>query len=124
MAASSTGTSSLFLQYLNVCNQALDAHADEFPYRQLVQAAERLAADRRFGVAVYKTERDAPYDFYTVTMTEGRFELLSHGKEEPDLTWKVSQDYLKKVVDDPDTYIQHPAKLDWDWLKSTLGVRG
>ena len=36
------------------------------------------------------------------------------------MAWKVSQEYLAKVAANPQDYIDHPVKLDWDWLKSRI----
>ena len=47
----------------------------------------------------------------------------TRGKQEPEAGWKVSRSYLESVVENADEYIEHPAKLDWDWLKSRVGVK-
>jgi len=41
---------------------------------------------------------------------------------DPSITWTVTREYLEEIVKDPDTYIEHPEKLDLDWLKSRLGL--
>ncbi|MDX1649123.1 MAG: hypothetical protein R3263_04645 [Myxococcota bacterium] len=113
-------TVSLFTQYLNVVNAAVAAHKDETPYKQMIQAADKLAGDTRFGVEVYADDPGEPYESFTVRHDEGRLELVAHGKEDVDLDWKVSRDYLQKVVDDAQTYIDEPGRLDLDWLRSRL----
>lgn len=115
-------TVSLFTRYLNVVNAAVEAHRDETPYRQMIQAAEKLAGDTRFGVEVYEDDPDAPFDAFTVKHSEGRLELLAHGKQDADLDWKVSREHLEEVVEHPQRYIDQPARLDLDWLKSRLGL--
>jgi hypothetical protein len=57
-----------------------------------------------------------------VRFREGRLELVDHGKREPELTWKVSRSYLDEITRDPETYVENPAKLDWEWLKSRVGI--
>jgi len=58
-----------------------------------------------------------------VRFSNGRFELVGRGKrEDPGITWTVSRGYLETVVEDPDRYLEHPEKLDLDWLKSRLGL--
>jgi hypothetical protein len=29
---------------------------------------------------------------------------------------------MQKVVDNPQEYVDHPEKLDWDWLTNRLGI--
>lgn len=115
-------TTTLFTRALNVINSALVANADATPYRALIRTSEKLLDGRRIGVAVYESDPSAPFDYFTICFREGSFELVSHGKQEPDVAWKVSRDYLEKVADHPDEYVEHPAKLDWDWLRSRLGL--
>lgn len=116
-------TTSLFTRALNVINAALAKHGGDTPYAQLIAASEKVLSDRNLGVAVYESDASAPFDYYTLRFRNGAFELLSRGKQEPDAAWKVSRDYLQGVVDHADEYIEHPAKLDWDWLKSRVGVK-
>jgi hypothetical protein len=115
-------TTPRFAEALNVMNKALEAHRDEIPYKQLIQAADKLADGTRFGVAVYKDDPDTPHDYYTTTWDNGQLALVEHGKQDPDITWKVSDEYIDKVADNPREYIEHPAKLDWDWLKTRLNA--
>jgi hypothetical protein len=42
--------------------------------------------------------------------------------DDPDIDWKVSRDYLRKVSSNPDQYIDNPARLDVDWLTSCAGL--
>ena len=113
----------LFTRALNVINTALDKHKDDIPYAQLLSASEKVLADHNIGVAVYENDAAAPFDYYTIRFRDGAFELVSRGKQEPDVGWKVSREYLENVAGSPDEYIEHPAKLDWDWLKSRVGVQ-
>jgi len=112
----------LFNEALQVMNKAIIENSDRFPYGQIMRVSEKAVGDRRIGVAVYNRDVDAPYDFYTLALKNGRLELLSHGKEEPDITWKVSRDYLKEVADNEEKYIGHPERLDLDWLKSRFNI--
>lgn len=119
----SRDATTLFTRALNVINAALEKHANDTPYAQLLSASEKLLADRNIGVAVYESDASAPFDYYTIRFRDGAFELVSRGKQEPEAGWKVSRAYLEGVVENADDYIEHPAKLDWDWLKSRLGVQ-
>lgn len=115
--------SNLFTRALNVINTALEKHRDEVPYSQLLAASEKVLGDSKVGVAVYESDPSTPFDYYTIRFRDGAFEMVSHGKQEPDLGWKVSRSYLESVAENPDEYVEHPAKLDWDWLKSRVGVK-
>ena len=115
-------TLALFTEALNVINAAFAEHADSMPYQALLEASEKTLGDRRLGVAVYDSDPDAPFDHFTIRFREKAFELVSHGKQEPDVVWKVSRSYLEKVAASPREYIEHPLKLDWDWLKSRVGI--
>jgi hypothetical protein len=115
-------TNALATQAVNVMNRALAQHRDAAPYKQLLAASERLLGGKNLGMAVYADDPKHPYDYYTLHFADGRLELLGRGKQEPDIAWKVSRDYLRRVVDDPERYLAHPEKLDWDWLKDRLGL--
>lgn len=113
----------LFSQALDVMNRAIRAHSDDFPYQQILKASDELLGDSRLAVGVAKEAGADPYDFYTVRYANGRFELEGRGKQgEPDLTGAVTRSYLEGIVEDPEPYVEHPEKLDLDWLKSRLGI--
>lgn len=111
-----------FRQFLYVMNESLDANRDRFPYKQILAACEKTFPDWNIGVAVYADDPDTPHDFYTIRFKDGEFELVEHGKEKPKMTWKTPQSYIKKVIKNPQEYVKHPEKLDWDWFKERLGI--
>jgi hypothetical protein len=115
-------TTTAFTQALNTINMALDRHSGELPYKQIIAAGEKLLGDRRLGVGVYKDEASKPYDYYTLKFENGAFQIVSHGKEDTDLSSVVSKAYLEDVAQNPERYIDKPYKLDLEWLKSRLGV--
>jgi hypothetical protein len=113
----------LFAQALDVMNRAVRAHEDQTPYKQILQASEKLVGDRAIAVGVAKEPGGEPYDFYTVRFADGSFELEGRGRQgDPSLSWRVSRSYLEGVVEHPQRYIEHPEKLDLDWLKGRLGI--
>lgn len=122
MEAKTMDINTLFSQYLTVCNAALDKHKDDIPYKQLIRAGEKLLEDRKLGIAVYKDEPSKPFDYFTVRFDRGAFHLVGHGKKEPDLAWKAKRSYLERVVDNQAEYIEHPAKLDFHWFRSRVGL--
>lgn len=117
-----TDATSVFTRALNVINAALEKHADAMPYKALIQGSEKVLSDRNIGVSVYEKDPKSPFDYFTIRFRDGSFELVSHGKQEPEMAWNVSRDYLEKVAENADDYIQNPVKLDWDWLKDRVGI--
>lgn len=115
-------TTALFAQYLNVVNKALHERSDDAPYKQLIGAGKKVLQDKEIGVAIYKDQPSAPHDFFTINFRGGSFNLLKHGKAEPDTSWKLPETHMRSVVDDPDPYIAQPAKLKLDWMKSRIGL--
>lgn len=118
-----TETTGLFTDALTTMNAAIEANEDSMPYKLFFETSKKLDMELTMGVAIYKNDPNTPHDYYTIRYEGNRFELVSHGKDDGiDICWKVSEDYLRKLAEDPDTYINHPARMDWDWLKSRLGV--
>lgn len=119
---SSQDVNTLFTNALNTVNAALDAHSKEIPFKQILAAANRVLKDRNLGVAVYKNDPSTPHDYFTVGFRENAFEVVSHGKQSPDVDGKVSVEYLEQLANDPDRYIENPLKLELDWLTGRLGL--
>ena len=118
-----TEETTLFTQALSTMNKAIAANQSKPVYKQMLEASEKLADGLTVGVAVYKDDPSTPHDYYTVRFENARLELLDHGKrDDMDLTWKVSQEYIENLANDPDRYINNPALMDWDWLRSRLGL--
>ena len=117
-----TDRTALFTSALNTMNAALADNSDRMPFKQILSVAESTIGDRPLGVAVYKDSPDDPHDYFTIRFSNGAFELVSRGKQDPDLAWKVSEPYLERLAENPERYAEDPFKLDFDWLKSRLGV--
>jgi hypothetical protein len=110
----------LFTDALDVMNQALEKHRDSGFMKGLVAAADKFLDGHKAGVEIYDEDPGKPFDYFTIRYLNDKFEILSRGKSEHDTEWKVSRDYLQAIVDDPQKYIDHPSKLDLDWLKHRL----
>jgi len=110
----------LFTKALTVTNESLRENRGSGVYGALLSAWDKYLDGHRAGVAVYGDDPDQPFDYFTIRYMHGRFELQSRGKSEHDTEWKVSRDYLRSVADNPQTYIEHPSRLDIDWLKERL----
>ncbi len=109
-----------FMNTLDVFNDAMDKLRDKPLIKDLMSLVDKQTAGRQFGIAVYGDNPDKPFDYYTVRLHNQRLELVSRGKDAPDLDWKVSIDYLEDVAENPEKYIDNPAKLDFEWLKHRL----
>lgn len=110
----------LFADYIKVCNQALAENKEVFPYKQLANTTEGLLGGNRVKIVMYD---DRPKACYALRLNDSN--ISSTQINDPEHTkeaWRVNYTYLKRVVENPEDYIKHPAKLDWDWLKSRLGL--
>lgn len=110
----------LFMGYLDVVNEALDEHDDTPIVGDLLSLMGKVGEGRKFGAAIYKSDPQNPFDYFTVRLSDGKVELDSRGKSDPDIDFRVSQDFLVEVNEHPKDYVRNPAKLDIDWLKSRL----
>lgn len=110
----------LFMGYIDVVNKALKEHSDTPLVGEVLSLMTRLGEGRKFGAAIYKTDPEKPFDYFTVRLADGKVELDARGKREPDIAFRVSQDFLVKVNENPEDYVANPARLDIDWLKSRL----
>lgn len=107
----------LFHRYLDICNQAIEKHKGEFPYQQVLDLGEKLMGDRPVDLAIYDDEPKAAFSLHF------KNNKLKNGGHPEDVkkAWRVNLSYLREVVEHPEKYIEHPEKLDLDWLKSRLG---
>ncbi len=113
---------SLFLNFLNICNLALRTHKDQFLYRQMLEVAERAIGEKTIGMAVMEEGSESPSAYFTLRFQDGTFDVLEHGKSQPDIEWTLERTYLERVVENSSEYVDHPEKLEWDWLKTKLGL--
>lgn len=109
----------LFRQYVMICNQALQAHAHEFPYKQIWNAVERLQSSKPVDLTIYD---DEPQHHYKVSLQDHHIDLVQDEEDETHQGWKLNTSYLRRVVENPEEYINQPARLDWDWLKDRVGL--
>ena len=81
---------------------------------------EKIGDGKKYGAAIYKSDPQEPFDYFTVRLSDGKVELDSRGKGDPDIDFRVAQDFLVDVNKHPKDYVDNPAKLNIDWLKSRL----
>lgn len=109
-------TRETFLDALRTMNAAIEEHQQSLFFHTVLQACESMFEDELMGVAIYRTDPETPYDFYTIRMRNGRFDLVEHGREHDRTDWRVSEDYLRDLANNPNKYIDHPEKLSLNWF--------
>jgi len=113
----------LLLDYLDVCNTALEEHRHALPYKPLILAYDRIFANRQVGVDIYGEHPDDVETTLTIRLREGFFERVPDSAAHPSFHMKLKRQYMEDVVAHRKEYIQHPEKLDWDWMKSRMGLK-
>lgn len=122
MTLETTHTETLLIEYLDVCNTALAANRHSFPYKQLMAVYEKLFTGRQVAVEIYDQDADKIEATATVQMKNGLFEPVPEAVAKPTFRFKLKRSYMERVVEHRQEYIQHPEKLDWEWLKTRLGM--
>lgn len=110
----------LFMDALDVINRSLEANRGEGLYGKLIEGFDKYLDGHVSAVGLYEEDPGQPYDYFTIRYLNKRFELVERGKGDHDTEWKVSRDYLQSMVDNPQEYIDHPSKMDLEWLGSIL----
>jgi CBS domain-containing protein len=111
----------LLNDYLEVCNAAMLANKESFLYKQLISLSGFVFSGRNFATLLYDDDPDLPDGVYTVRFTGDHLELVSEGKRDVVFSCKMQRSYLRTVAENRQDFIDHPEKLDWQWLKSRLG---
>ncbi len=93
---------------------------DRFPFKQILGAA--CVAEKGCVVEVSIAD-DLLSETFIFELCENGLLVKPHG-DCPDCNcdrvWSVSKTYLECVADDPGSFIENPAKIDWEWM---YGVR-
>ena len=110
----------VFTKALDVTNKSLEKNRDSGAFKPIIAAWDKVLEGHKAGVEIYEEDPAKPFDYFTIRYLNKKFEILSRGKSEHDTEWKVSREYLESVVNDPQKYIDNPAKLDIEWLKHRL----
>lgn len=106
----------LFAQYLEICNQALQESKHKFPFQQILGAARRVNSSRKTEVFVIE---DRPQSTYVLSVNDkGIAAEPAASSDNCDCQgeWRVARSYLEDVIQNPQKYIENPAKINWDWL--------
>jgi len=108
----------VFHQYLEICNQAIEQNKSKFPYTEIWGARLKLLKEgMEIPATIYD---DRPKAACTLRLTkEMKIEMVKKNPLPPgDGAWPFAYQFLKRVIDNPQHYIENPAKLEWGWLKA------
>ncbi len=110
----------IFERYLDVCNQAIEKNKDRFPYPEIWKARwNKCGSNNILQCAIYD---DRPKVVYTMQLTQDmKIKIIKKTEVSAEDAWPFKISYLKKVVENPNEYIDHPANLDWGWLNVVFG---
>ena len=115
-------TKSYFLQYLNICNLALNKHKAVFPYKQILEIGEAVLGGKNIKISIVPGDSSLTNTHFMVRFNGGTFDVVADETEEHEFEWALKEIYLKKVVESPAEYIDHPEKIEWEWLKDRLSI--
>lgn len=111
----------LLKDYIAVCNRAIEANRDVFPYKEIFSALEQSDPEP---VSVSVVD-DRPKREYELSVEGGSGpchivcdSACNCADDGCDKHWRVAKSYLLEVVNNPQPYIQNPALIDWDWMLS------
>ena len=108
----------VFQQYLEICNRAIEQNRNKFPYTEIWGARfKKLETEAMLHAVVYD---DRPKAAFMLRLTKDMKIEIVEKKPVPDEDWPFTYQYLKRVVDNPNDYIDNPAKLEWGWLKAVF----
>ena len=110
----------MFMGALDVLNKSMENFRDKPVVKDIFSLIDDQSAGRKFGVAIYADDPEQPFDYFTIRLHNKRFEIVSRGKDAPDIDWKVSTRYLDDINKNSEDYISNPLKFDLDWLKHRL----
>jgi hypothetical protein len=113
----------LLSDYIALCNRAIAENRDKFWYRQAKRLNRALWGGADFRTLVYDEDPDDVIGEFTIHFDpDGReLRLLPPGDHDVAFSWKVSTAYLRDVVlERPDWYLEHPAMLDWIWIRERV----
>jgi hypothetical protein len=91
-------------------------------YRPIIAAYDSVFVNRQVGVDIYDTDPDEIETTITIRLVDGEFVPVPEADAHPSFHLKLGRRYMKDVVAHRDEYILHPEKLDWDWVKSRMGI--
>ncbi len=111
----------LLIDYLDVCNTAVEKHRDSLIHKAVIAAWDVIYGGRDVVIDVCD-DQDRVETSETIRFVNGAFVPIADPRTEPAFHLKVKRSYMEDVLAHRSEYEHHPEKLDWDWLKSRLGM--
>ena len=109
----------VFQKYLEICNRAIEQNKNKFPYTEIWGSRLKQMEEEMKVEAI--TYDDRPKASYMLRLTKDmKIEIVEKKELKPEEAWPFTYQYLKRVVDSPQEYIDNPAKLEWGWLKTVF----
>jgi len=109
----------VFQQYLEICNRAIEQNKNKFPYTEIWGTRLKEMKEEMDIHAVIFDDR--PKLVYKLRLTpDMKIEIAEKKEMTVEDAWPFMYQYLKRVVDNPQEYIENPAKLEWGWLKTVF----
>lgn len=116
----------LFKSYIDVCNQALIANEDKFPYNRILSVIGKDHHLKPVRVNIINDMGQVEFNLQLMNNKIIYNERVCNKSacggccgtcfDNSDV-WKVCASYLNEVVTAPEKYIQNPALLDWEWVR-------
>jgi hypothetical protein len=107
----------LLYDYLDLLNSVLFHHPESKLIRELQRLGETELDGGRLGVLIIPDDAR-----FAIRFNGESFALMPDDPPAP-LVWRVQRADLERVVDDPGRYIEHPERLDWEWLRAASSTR-
>lgn len=121
MSQSQEDITALFQRYLEVCNEAMNEHKDEFPYNHIWEAAEKMQSESGVHFTIYDDEPKGDYQLKVankhIELIDTKSSAATSSADNLSPEWRLNTSYMKEVIAHPEDYVKDPAKLDWLWLK-------
>jgi hypothetical protein len=122
-ATKSKSEFNLVRDYLDVCNAAAEEHRHSLVYRPIIAAYDSVFANRQVGIDIYDRDPEEIETTVTIRLVNGEFVPAPKADVDPSFHLKLGRHYMEDVIAHRDEYIRHPEKLDWDWIKSRMGIK-
>ncbi len=111
--------SNIIKQYINIVNIIL-AKQKNIPILQgIILLLENLFPMKDINIHVVD-ETDHLIAYFATRFAGGQFSPIRQGIANPDAQFKVKLSYLQEFIDNADYYIEHPVKLNLDWLTGCI----
>ncbi len=105
----------LIKYYINICNYALFKHRHLPLMKEVLAGVSRIYSQDSISFEV-TDDANKPLAYFSTRFVDSMFTPVEEGTHSPDIRLKLSRSYLQKVVENSDEYMEHPTRLDWDWL--------